>query len=83
MMVTMQSDRFVPIPLAEFLDPETGRTGVRMVDTSSTRYTIAQRYMIRLRQSDMEPPAVDALAEVCGISPEEFREEFGEVAAWG
>ena len=81
MMVTMQSDRFVPIPLAEFLDPETGRTGVRMVDTSSTRYTIAQRYMIRLRQSDLESPAVDALAQVCGISPEDFREEFAEVAA--
>ena len=38
------------------LDPETGRTQVRLVDIHSTRYTIARRYMLRLRRDDFEDP---------------------------
>ncbi|MCK5490123.1 MAG: 6-phosphofructokinase, partial [Gemmatimonadetes bacterium] len=81
-MVTMQGGRFVPLPLRELLDPETGRMGVRMVDTEATRYTIARKYMIRLRRSDFEEPkALEVLASACGVSPREFRREFGHVVA--
>lgn len=81
-MVTMQGGRFVPLPLRELLDPETGRMGVRMVDTEATRYTIAHKYMIRLRCEDFEKPeALEALATACGISPREFRHEFGHLVA--
>ena len=38
------------------LDPETGRTRVRLVDIHSARYAIARRYMIRLRRDDFEDP---------------------------
>ena len=80
-MVTMQGGRFVPIPLANLLDAETGRTGVRMVDIASTRFRIAQRYMIRLRDTDIaSPDRLARLAQVCGLGPDEFKEEFGHVA---
>jgi ATP-dependent phosphofructokinase / diphosphate-dependent phosphofructokinase len=81
-MVSLQAGNFVPIPFAELLDPQTGRTRVRMVDIKSTRYAIARRYMIRLRRDDFEEPAVLAMfGAVCSPkkSAEEFRREFAYV----
>jgi 6-phosphofructokinase 1 len=76
-MVSLQGGNFIPIPFAQMLDPQTGRTRVRMVDTHSTRYAIARRYMIRLRRDDFEDPAtVKKFAEVAHLAPEEFRKQF-------
>ena len=81
-MVSMQGGRFVPVPLAGLLDPATGRTRVRLVDTNSTRYRIARRYMIRLRRDDfVEDAAVAKLAAVTNLSPDEFRARFERIAA--
>ncbi|MFA9565163.1 MAG: 6-phosphofructokinase, partial [Acidimicrobiales bacterium] len=64
------------------LDPETGRTKVRLVDVDSTRYSIARRYMIRLRRDDFgRPEALASFAEVAGISVPEFVEEFEPIVA--
>src|ERR1700704_2890206 len=49
-MISLQAGHFVPVPFAEMLDSETGRTRLRLVDVDSARYAIARRYMIRLRQ---------------------------------
>ena len=81
-MVSLQAGNFVPIPFAQLLDPETGRTRVRMVDIKSTRYAIARRYMIRLRRDDFDEPAVlTQFGSVCNPkqSAEEFRREFAYV----
>ena len=76
-MVSLQGGNFIPIPFAQMLDPQTGRTRVRMVDTHSTRYAIARRYMIRLRRDDFEDAAtVKKFAEVAHLSPEDFRKQF-------
>jgi 6-phosphofructokinase len=76
-MVSIEGGHFVPIPFKALLDPETGRTKVRMVDIHSTRYAIARRYMIRLRRDDFQDPhEVARLAATCRLSPEEFRQEF-------
>jgi 6-phosphofructokinase len=55
-VVSMQAGHFVPIPFSEMLDPDTGRSRVRLLDIHSTRYSIARRYMIRLRRDDFEDP---------------------------
>jgi 6-phosphofructokinase 1 len=81
-MVSLQAGNFVPIPFAELLDPQTGRTRVRMVDIKSTRYAIARRYMIRLRRDDFDEPAILAkFGSVCTPkkSAEEFKREFAYV----
>jgi 6-phosphofructokinase 1 len=76
-VISMQGGHFVPIPFAEMLDPVTGRARVRLVDTSSTRYAIARRYMIRLRRDDFEDPYTLAkLATTVGLSEREFRRQF-------
>jgi len=81
-MISMQGGHFVPIPFSEMLDPDTGRTRVRLVDTSSTRYAIARRYMIRLRRDDFEDPYTLAkLATTVSLSEPEFRRQFEHLVA--
>ena len=76
-MVSLQGGHFVPIPFAQLVDPQTGRTKVRMVDIHSTRYAIARRYMIRLRRDDFnDPHELAKFAATAGLSLQEFRDEF-------
>ncbi len=76
-MVSIQGGRFVPVPFDEMLDPQTGRTRVRLVDISSTSYAIARRYMIRLRRDDFDDPVMLAkLAETAGLTVEQFHERY-------
>jgi len=76
-MVSMQEGRFVPIRFHDLMDESTGRMRVRMVDTHSTRYAIARRYMIRLRKDDFDDPVtLESLARTSGLSSEAFRSRF-------
>jgi len=77
-MVSIQEGHFVPLYFKNIIDPETGRTRVRMVDVASEYYSIARRYMLRLNQSDFEDPhELAKFASVCGTSVEAFRLQFG------
>ncbi len=79
-VISMQGGHFVPIPFSEMLDHDTGRTRVRLVDVTSTRYAIARRYMIRLRRDDFEDPHTLAkLATTVGLSEDEFRRQFAHL----
>ncbi len=79
-MVSMQEGRFVPISFGELMDPDTGRMRVRMVDIHSTRYAIARRYMIRLRQDDFQSPKMlERLAATSHLDVDAFRERFEAV----
>jgi 6-phosphofructokinase 1 len=81
-MISMQGGHFIPVPFEELTDPETGRSKVRLVDISSTRYAIARRYMIRLRRDDLNNPQKLAnLAKSANLTPEQFRREFELVVA--
>lgn len=81
-VITMQGGHFVPVPFPQMLDPATGRPRIRLVDTRSTGYWIARRYMIRLRREDFEDPhELAKLAAATGVSPERFRTEFEGVVA--
>ncbi|MCB1013589.1 MAG: 6-phosphofructokinase [Acidimicrobiales bacterium] len=81
-MITMQAGHFVPVPFGEMLDPDTGRTAVRVVDVHSTRYAIARRYMLRVRRDDFDDPdELAALADAAGLSVEGFRAMFEPVVA--
>jgi len=76
-MISMQGGHFVPIPFSALIDRETGRARLRLVDTHSTRYAIARRYMIRLRKDDFEDPhELAKFAATAGLSLEDFRRQF-------
>ena len=81
-MISIQGGRFVPIPFDTMIDPETGRTRVRSVDVTSTRYAIARRYMIRLKREDFDDPHdLAKLAATAHLGVEEFRDRFGYLTA--
>jgi 6-phosphofructokinase 1 len=81
-MISMQGGHFEPVPFSTMLDSETGRTKVRLVDISSTRYAIARRYMLRIRRDDFDDPAELArLAAATGMTEEAFRREFEYLVA--
>jgi 6-phosphofructokinase len=76
-MVSMQGGHFIPVPFSTMIDGETGRTRIRLVDITSTRYAIARRYMIRLRRDDFEDPAELArLTATARLTEDEFRRQF-------
>jgi 6-phosphofructokinase 1 len=75
-VVSIQGGHFVPVPFGELLDAS-GRTRIRLVDTASTRYAIARRYMIRLRRDDFEDPhELAKLAATAHVPLEQLRREF-------
>ncbi len=81
-MISMQDGHFAPIPFDTMIDRDTGRTRVRLVDISSTRYAIARRYMIRLRRDDFDDPhELAKFAATVGMSLEQFRDAFEYLVA--
>jgi 6-phosphofructokinase len=76
-LVSFQDGRFVPMYFKDILDPKTKRMKVRMVDTSSESYYVANQYMIRLRKDDFEDPhELAKYAATAGLSLDQFREKF-------
>ncbi|HIF72242.1 MAG TPA: 6-phosphofructokinase [Dehalococcoidia bacterium] len=65
------------VPFEDMRDPETGKTAIRMVDTTKLYYDVARRYMIRLEQSDLEDEEMlKLLADSASMHPEAFKRRF-------
>ena len=76
-MVSIQNGHFVPMFFDSMIDPSTKKTRVRMVDTRAEYYHIARRYMLRLNKADFDDPhELAKYAATCGISLDEFRNQF-------
>lgn len=79
-LITVQNGQAEPIPFNEILDPQTGRTSVRVVNINSDSYRVARDYMVRLELADFQDPEMLAkLAAAAKMSPNEFRRKFGPV----
>jgi 6-phosphofructokinase 1 len=76
-MVSIQGGRLVPIPFDDLTDRESGKTKVRLVDTTSEGFRVARAYMIRLEAEDFAHAAwVDRLADAAHLTPGAFRQRF-------
>ncbi|MCA9504416.1 MAG: 6-phosphofructokinase [Myxococcales bacterium] len=76
-MITRQNGRIVPIPFADILDPKTGKTRVRMLDTSTESFSTALALQTRLAASDLADEATVAkLAGVSALDAEALRGRF-------
>lgn len=81
-VVTIQAGGPTPVPLADCVDPATGRGRRRAVDIASEHYQVARAYMVRIEPGDLADDAqVAKLAAAGGLSPEDFRAHFARLAA--
>jgi 6-phosphofructokinase len=83
-MITIQQNQIVPIPYDQLIDPETGRTGVRLVNIESLAYRSARNFMVRLERRDLENQAlVGRMASCTSLSPDAFIKRFGYLGDLG
>ena len=83
-MVTVQGGRLVPIPFDDLVEPESGKTKVRLVNIHSEGFRVARAYMIRLEADDFAHAAwVDRLADAAHLSPGDFRQRFEYLPSMG
>jgi 6-phosphofructokinase 1 len=76
-MICVNDGRLIPMPFHEIINPETGKTAIRFVDTDSDSYKVARSYMVRLEKRDLEDAKLVArMAEYLNIDPEDFIERF-------
>ena len=76
-MITRQGESIVPIPLNEMIDPATGRTRLRLVDTAAESHQNAWALQVRVEESDLtDPEKLAAIAETAKLSPEEAKERY-------
>jgi len=81
-MISMQGGHFEPIPFADLIDHDTGRSKIRMVDVNSARYAIARRYMIRLRRDDFDDAhELARFAATAHMTLQQFRDRFAYLIA--
>ena len=78
-MVTIQDGKSVPIYFDDIMDPETGKTRLRFVDTDTESYEVAKYYMIRLNKEDFESENVKKLASVARMKEKEFIDRFSHL----
>jgi ATP-dependent phosphofructokinase / diphosphate-dependent phosphofructokinase len=77
-IITVQNNQIVPIQFNEMIDPETGRTGVRLVNTSSYRYQSSYKFMVRLKPEHAHDAALfERMAALTNLTSQEFKERFG------
>lgn len=79
-LITRQLDgSIVPIPFDEIIDPETGRTRVRQVDTSTESHASAWALQVRIEAEDLkDAKRLEALAGATDHTPEQIRRRYEE-----
>lgn len=81
-LVCLNEGKLQYLSFDDLLDPQTGKSRVRLVDLRKPSYRIARKYMIRLEREDFEDKEkAKALAQALStpkksLSPEEFKRKF-------
>ena len=75
-MITRQEQRIVTIPFSQILDPRTGRTRVRLLDTTSPSDETARALQVRLGEDDLEAESGAALTQTTGLDAAALRARY-------
>jgi 6-phosphofructokinase 1 len=76
-MITRQAGAIVPVPFADIMDPKTGRTRVRLVDTKTEAFASALSLQVRIEREDLEGGAsLAAIAKSLKLSPEQLKARY-------
>jgi 6-phosphofructokinase 1 len=80
-LIAMRAGAIEPIPFSKILDPKTGKTAVRRVDTSSHVYLASRAGMTLLTPSDLSNrELVAAMAAKAGMTPDDFVKAYTRAA---
>lgn len=83
-MISVVDGKLAPIKFEDIIDPNTGKTAIRMVDVSSYSYRVAREFTIHLQKRDFnDPDFLAKLAKIAKMTPEEFVQRFHDVAEEG
>ena len=76
-MITRQNQKIVPIPFDQILDPKTGKTRIRMLDTKTESFASAMALQTRLWAADFdEARTADQLAGASRLPIAELKARF-------
>ena len=76
-MICVVNGSLKPLYFEDMIDPETKKTAVRFVDTSSDNYKVARSYMVRLEARDFEnKELLSKMAKIAKMTEEEFVKRF-------
>jgi ATP-dependent phosphofructokinase / diphosphate-dependent phosphofructokinase len=82
--VTIQNGHVVPIPFADMMDPDTGRTEVRVVDVDSAQYHAAYKLMVRLKEENADDDLlISRMAAQTSMTPEQLMARYGYLMGAG
>jgi 6-phosphofructokinase 1 len=80
-LISLQAGKLVPIPFEDLRDPDTGKVRVRKVDVNGGQWQAAVALQARLRPSDLEGDALDALAAVSKEDPSALAARLGHLVS--
>jgi 6-phosphofructokinase 1 len=76
-MITRQNQTIVGLPFNEILDPETGKTRIRMLDTETESFANAKALQTRLAPSDLEEKGLrEKLVAASDLDLDALRKRF-------
>ncbi len=75
-MIMLKDGKCQPIKFADLMDPKTGKTRIRTVDTKADDYLMARRYMIRIEKEDLEGETLKKLAATAKMPADDFKKKF-------
>lgn len=79
-LLTIQKNKKVPIPFEKVLNTKTDNVNVRYVDINTEAFEVGQKYMIKLRQDDLEDrQELKKLADLTNMKPGEFKAYFSAI----
>jgi 6-phosphofructokinase 1 len=77
-MITFHQGKAEPVPFDSLVDPTTGKTRVKLVDTSSDYFINSLRLMERLQKEDLQDrEKLNAIAGVSGMNETTLINRFG------
>jgi 6-phosphofructokinase len=80
-LVTRRGDQIVPVPFADLMDAQTGKTRVRDVDTATHWFRAARALQTRVERADLDDPGrLEAIARAAKLPPEEARRRYAPLA---
>lgn len=79
-LITIQKNKKVPIPFEKVVNPKTDRVNVRYVDVNTEAFEVGQKYMIKLKQEDLDDrQELKNLSALTNLKPSEFKAYFSAI----